>query len=478
MLVLIPAILLVAGVTLVHSSSVLSLMPTGPDDVFYWQQGRAFGTAGFDSGYFVAADEPPLAEWSRFFAWGVVTPIFYGVVGRIVGWPLYAVPLLHAALLTAALGVWVWAVRPTRRQALTAAALIALYPPILLFSPTTMQEGFQQSLAIFAAAGFIALWKHPQRRAVVWGLGALLIIMSLAKVTWAVLFVPYLWMVAPPKTVRQGIVVLLGAGVLAVLAALWHRWTAGPYPYSIGNVGQVGLIGILLERISANFNGLVVGHPLELHMRALAPLVTAACLVVGVRRWRDPAARDVQTVGFLLLATIGLIFLLYEVRFFRDYRVIASPLLMALMVLCATRPRWVWPVIAACVLILPVSIEYYRETTAQHVAPDVRAQYEEWLPIWQEYAPYRPDAPSGWCNTVLVAPYYLFIGEGMLMALPAGTGISLFTLEGVFTFPAKSAYVLLSDELEPMVSWQMRLEYLRDAPEGALYRNLDAPCGG
>lgn len=476
LIILMPLIGLLGGLSLIHGTSIQSVMPAGPDDVFYWQQGRAFAESGFESGYFVAADQPALADWSHFYAWGVITPIFYGLIGKTIGWSLYAVPLIHCALLTLAVCVWLWAARPNRQQVLTATVVFVVYPPVILFAPTAMQEGFQQSLAIIAAAGFIALVRHPHQRSITIALGMLLVVMSLAKVTWAVLFFPYFGLVLRPSSRSKWLITVCLATILAVIAALWHRWTASPYPYRIGDVTEAGVVTIVLERLMTNLSALFNGHPLELQLRGLGISLMFASLWFGLKQWRLPAMWDVWVIGFTLLTTFGMIILLYEVQFFRDYRVIASPLLMTLFIISYTRPRWAWWGIAACVLVLPITIGYYQETTSSHVSERVLNQHQNWQDIWPQHVTYQPTAPSPWCNTVLVSPYYIFEGQGLLMALPAGVGISLFTLEGGFTFPAKSAYVLLSDDMAEMVTYQMRLERLRPAPRGVLYRNLDAPC--
>jgi hypothetical protein len=90
---------------------------------------------------------------------------------------------------------------------------------------------------------------------------------------------------------------------------------------------------------------------------------------------------------------------------------------------------------------------------------------------------YDEDAPSPWCNTVVI-PVALY--DSRVTLVPAGMGVS-YTLPqpDARPRPVRSRYVLVAEtasDLAPLVE-PRRLAPLGTFAFGRLYRNPASPCG-
>ncbi|MBK9125665.1 MAG: hypothetical protein IPM16_21420 [Chloroflexi bacterium] len=477
-----PIAVTMAMLAIVHGASLTDLMPAGPDDVFYWRQAAVFARAGFNGGYMTAAEELSALPFARFFAWGLATPLVYGAAATIA-WPYYGVPLVNLALLTGSLAVLITIVRPRIPQTLMLIVVFGAFPSTLIHAPTSMQELFQHALAVMAATAFVYLIRRrqdtpwPARAAI----AILIMAMSITKVTWAILWIPYFVLLSRKVLVRTVAAALFASMSLAILAAVIHRLTAAPYPFAAASSdGLTGTFEAVLGGIRENLGLFNSGHPLEVFTRLLVIAGAAVALVSVFRRWR--AGLDERNTALLVAAgtvsvTLVAGIVLYQIKYFRDFRLITSPLLMALTLLIVMLPlRWGIAMVGVQAIALIWAIPYYAENSALHVSSRVDRQVAKWTPLLSEAFPYDPARPSPWCNTALVSPYYIFDNVGVSIALDNGIGLSLLTLERGIAFPVKSAYLLLDEALYAHIGYQLRVEAVFDIPGGKLYRNLDSGC--
>src|SRR5690606_6910949 len=110
---------------------------------------------------------------------------------------------------------------------------------------------------------------------------------------------------------------------------------------------------------------------------------------------------------------------------------------MGLILVVLTQRRSI--VIAAClaqIVAVPWALDFYAESTQIHVSERIDRQVERWKPALAEFLVYDPDAPSPWCNTVLVSTPYIFDRVGLSIAIDERMSLALLTLEGTFDFPA------------------------------------------
>jgi hypothetical protein len=93
---------------------------------------------------------------------------------------------------------------------------------------------------------------------------------------------------------------------------------------------------------------------------------------------------------------------------------------------------------------------------------------------FEQHVTYQPEAPSPWCNTLLVDGTTLISYRTTLV--PAGIGVSFYSSIDQLALPVKSQYLFLTDEEYHAIKDHLRVERLAVTPGGTLYRNLDSGC--
>lgn len=464
-----------------HNATLFDLVPAWSDDIMYWHQSQTFATVGFESGYY-AWDENP-APLGNYYAWGLWIPALYGVVMRLFGITLYSIPLINYALLMIAGMAWVAVTRPTRTQSLVGALVLATFTPLVLYSASSMAATLHNATGIALAAGFYALIQHPRHRNTLVIVGVLLFIAVNLRITWGVLCVPYALIVVPRHTWRGWVLGgALGVLLMGIMAGI-GRLTIAPYPLFFQRVDSVGeLVPLLLAKALENLRRLDVGTWAEVSIRVL-PFILL--IYMGIALWQGWRTRNLRANilmmhwvnGFSLGGITAFGFLFYEVNAWNDFRLFAPHILLALLLLVAFRHYVVVGVAVAFMLWgTPETLAVYDQWTQEHLIP-ARAQT---VAHWQaEFAPvlaYDDHAESAWCNTLSHSVIYLYEDADVLLAVPAGIGLSS-PLFHIATLPYKARWLLIENG-----SYERRKDYLNVRPimpaqSGWLYENLDAACG-
>src|SRR5207244_265238 len=134
--------------------SILDLIPIWWDEVLYWIEINSFVNVGFQGGFTSVNEWGAPAAFLHFGAHGPAYPILYGFLATLFGWRNYSAPIFHLALIGIAASTWIAACRPRLIQLISAAFIIATFYPLLLYAPSTMQEGLHFALAIAFASCF------------------------------------------------------------------------------------------------------------------------------------------------------------------------------------------------------------------------------------------------------------------------------------------------------------------------------------
>jgi hypothetical protein len=194
------------------------------DEMHYWEEIHCFQHVGFGGGYFVVNERPAPASWTHFGPHGPAFPVVYGSLARVFGWRLESGPCFNIGFLMLGSAAWLWFVRPTTQQLLTAILLTMSFWPSILFIPAMLQESFHCAVA-FALAGLAhRSINHNDPR--VWSFVVLVALVSLMRVTWALLLIPWALLA------MSGMNKLARIAVFSLVPALFLLWgnIASPYP--------------------------------------------------------------------------------------------------------------------------------------------------------------------------------------------------------------------------------------------------------
>lgn len=442
-------------------------VPLADDEVAYWNQIAAFSRAGWHGGYHTVNEQPSRARFSRFGPHGPAFPIAYGIPGRLFGWRPYSAALISMALVTLAAAWWAWRTRCGWWGALA----LSTFWPLVVMLPTTMQEPlhFAIALAIASAVG--------PRLATKTGRGAGAIVACLAcgllRPTWAFTAVPVAWAATRGRAPRTQVTAIAAAAAGAVAISMVFGWLAAPYPgamFSVREATPALLLRQMAERAALNARAFVVpdeADPLEVLVRGeMAAMLVAAALVT----WRTPAERTGPAMFVLMLLglTMAAVITGGSVERWRDFRVVAPALLLALAAWLPAHRRVPRAFVAAHVLLLPLAIASFQRLHAPRFAPQVKT--EHFARSIATALSFRPDT-DGWQNTILM---HVDAVDGALVALPHGVAVSVtFAWEDI-ALPPKSRYLLLRPRDLADLSGRASLRRLAATPIGGIYENAAA----
>jgi hypothetical protein len=208
-------------------------------------------------------------------------------------------------------------------------------------------------------------------------------------------------------------------------------------------------------------------QPSEVVFRYFTALLVAVLFVrCTFARPRAPAHADSLDAALLTVAPVlGITLLIGDVESWRDFRLMAPHVLVALLLLAAhTRwERWIW---AGSLVLAPIYyqqfVEFHEERFTSDAAP-IAAMRNATAGVIR----FRPGAPP-WTNTVAVSAELL---RFPLLGLPRGIGVSYVVDWLDHAADVRSAYVLLHPADRQEADMIVRLEPVVETPIGTLYRN-------
>lgn len=463
-----PALVTVALAAVVWRATPLDFVPLWNDEVVYWNEAAAFMRAGFEGGYVTVTEAPARAAFSHFGPHGAAYAVFYGTVGRVMGWSAVSPFLVHLVVVTLGATAWFW-VRRQQPGRLGEALTLATFWPLLLYLPTGMTEPLHFGIALLFAALLDSA--QPTRRNVT-ARAVLFVAALLLRPTWA-LILPAL-VRRRLTTPARWVVVSSATGVLALAAFLFQSWTSAPYPQTAWRASAVvspAAIGFVLGRVWDGVRLLLRPHELWFITLYRAELVIGlVALFVLWYRGRGDSRERVELAALMVLPVLASQLALADIESGRELRVVAAHGLVALL-LVASAGRWTAAVSAAVgVALLPTVFTTY---TTLHEGRFTRAQEaREFGDAVRGVLAFDTAASSPWDNTLLVHVDSL---SPAVIGTPPGIGVSyVLDWEDLPSLP-RSRYVLLRPRDEAAFPVErMQMQVVARWRDGAIYRRPDA----
>ena len=480
------------------------------DQLSHFLQVRAFGRAGFNSGYFVLEQKTAPAAFSPYGPHGPVYALTYGIFARLLGeWLPYYSTITNVTLYSLGLLVFMTIVRPQALQLVSMLCIIASFLPSHVYWISTMQQGLHQMLAIVFAAIFFLLIARPEgvSRGLHVTIFMFFIYSALARVTWATLFPVYLVLLLRRYAVRNLLLTLILSIGLPLLSILAFNYLVAPFPSSTldqlsvaPNVQQ--LVGILKSQFQRNMQ--VLQRDQNSIVTYLFRQVAALCLyslailafkvmkifvvrisaLIGISSKQPGVSKDFDRIkeAFAhigsLLPCAGLVLLLYVVHIINGYRTIAPHVLLSLFLLSAFKRYGAVAIFALMPFFYGVSYErevlgFLRHNLSWSFV-SYAGQFQKQV---ENHLVFNPNTSNRWCNTVLIARK---LRNHELMTLPAGLGLSTLSLnswEPDAMRPLRAKYLLLSrEEKRAAENSDLKLQHITSTRRGELFYNPESGC--
>jgi hypothetical protein len=505
-------------------------VPALGDEIDYWHQAGTWAQAGVNGGYYVIDDTPARASFAHYYAWGFGPPVFYGVFAKLFGWPLNGVLNVNVLFFFLSVAAFVLLARLDARRCLILAVLLAVYPAILVYMPTSMLEPIYLGGVLVFAGGLYRMHRGEREWWLIALTGATLVLLSIMRFTWALMFWPYLYYLAPwrvwtlrsrsPQAAptapipsdastgsgrlqgrdiaapfpgeRRWLWSLIGTVVITGLFFVLYNLTASPYRYPLAII--LGMIPsdassaflYFIDMVRESVIWLVIPFYGNADISSYLPSVTPRLVLLGLMIWAVVQRRHARTrlqreeitiVLYIVGSAIALALFVYSTVSSVGFRFFAPYVLMALaFCLAGSRMRVVYAATALFVISLPLAFMNTGIVRSDEFAPnranDIAAYRQEWQDLGVTY---RPDADP-WCNTLAYSISYLGTLPNLdrLLALDAGMGISIVWWEPFKT--QRAHYLMLDEKYYADYPNKEQLSPVLDVVGGAVYRNEAVVC--
>ena len=465
-------------------ANFLSFTPTWSDEIFYWHGILTFKVAGFQGGYYTINEAGAAAAFTHFYTYGPWFALIYGSIAKLTGWERITFILFNMLFVTLALVIFCRVAQLRGRQLFMLGLALSTFWCLITFLPTAMQEAFQQTLAILIATVIYRALTKRQQMAWPEYIGGilLLIVAALLRISWGIMFFPFLWLTARPTLLRR-IAGALVAGLIVVAIYFWAQYTGSPGNNSVTAVlnkfsisfvdGWTAFRDYFGDNLNRYFN--IKKNPLDvLQSVQVVALVLGSFTVIVVQAFHKRFSVEAAFHFYNLFTIIAAACALYIIATWGDYRVIGTHLMVSVLLLIAFK-RYI-PIqlfVIANVLLLPAFFGFFQPEVVSKYQFDVAA-IDSFHHTFEAVAPYKPNPTNAWCNTV-VFPVESF--NPYLVGVPAGMGLSFFYNATVPGY--RSKYVLLNQSSYDIVQAKKNapdLEAILSTPMGTLYRNHSAKC--
>ncbi len=496
MLICLPAIVVSGILKILFDATILDLLPTFSDAVYYWHMAGTFAKVGFNGGYYTLNEYPASATFTHYYAWGPMYPLLYGGIAKLVGWENYTLVIINLFFLSGAFLYFVYLTNLSNKKIVILGIFLATYPPILTFLPSIMSEGLHLTFAILLAGLFYQLiFFKTNRNKLKLVLFTTIVIAALFKYTWSILLIPFFVLSIEKYSHVKLIVYLFFSIVLMLLIFLLGTYWAAPYPnflFSLKSSSQLGFQDIFLKILNRGILQLTLvnqGHPLEILQRWLLLFVSFVVIALMGRSFFDflcgKLISNQVNIQFLLLHFCNLIIPtilvlgLYDFYNLRDYRFLAPHIILSILVLFAYyKQTWLlqWLIVFSLIS-LPLTLNFYTHnfiasSAQKYQITKLRTTLSEIL-LYDD----RKDI-SPWCNTVLLVHPINNPIPNEITAIPLGIGVSFYMQADIMSlrFPLKSKYILTQSSSFPFLD-KLQTKLLGEFPPlGQLYLNLDSKC--
>ncbi len=389
LLIVTPAATLVM-LSIISGNNCFDGHPLWSDEQDYWREVFSFSQCkGFSFGQYGVLGHS--ATYGPLGSHGLSPILIYGLPSLLCGWHQNSIVVCNLVLMTVAhLLVWLVA-HPTLRQSLYISAIWLLYPPILIYAPSSMMEVPQYAFLAIYIALLYGIGFNSRKKACLIGAFLVLALLLLLRISNVVFFIPLVFVCAKRFKKGQLFFITFLLTTLFVTSYLAVSLTTSSYPGFMTELLAASTLldktSMLIEHTMGNLVALVsfqedIRQDSQRYAVILFMLVLlASYLIVRTHSAYDDALELPEAQGSLeysdillssalvMFFTIALVVGLYDVHSGRDYRTFAPVLWSLFLLLIIFHPKGSYdpsPIIsvAFCFTLLVLSASSLDETTA------------------------------------------------------------------------------------------------------------------
>ncbi len=462
------------------------------DQTYYWHQILTFSQVGFNGGYYMFYEKLPRIDFFHFGASGFLYPALYGTVAHFIGWQPFTGILLNMIGLAVACWLVIYVADFGHTQIVLTGLFLLSFGPLLLYVITVSQESFHQAAGLILAAIFYRLLQNKGgvSRGFMAASILFLVMISLVRFSWGLLFFPLFVLMLKELTWRRILTAFISSSIVLITILLVFQNTSAPGNNSVfGRVGEFSaspfaalgsLWNIAVHNLETIFTTTDIHHLPVATIGLVQFFILLLCLILGGRLFvnQTPHTENKSLVAkqlffhiYNLGAILGASLIFYLSTGY--YRVFAPYILLTGILLIAFRNlRLVIVLIVINLLSIGVVLNEYGKWDDNFI-PNSTDTVAASQASFDQYLQYDAHTTNPWCNTLLTQLKFL---DRPLTLIPPGIGVSFFLAPAEQPVPIKSQYLLLDDASYQVLRDRAKLTYLAAVNEGSLYRNTDAEC--
>ena len=362
--------LLLLVLSLILGQNALNAQPVWTDETAFWRALYSLKEAGLNTGCNGMFEE--VATVGTLGTSGIGPILIYGGFVLLFGLSNSTIMLCNAVWISMGMAVFCFLRKPPAVVSILLTLLTLLFPPLIMYSLTSMTELFNYALMLFYLA---FLMNYIDLRRPGWLIAVCLTLMlgCLYRPMYCVLFVPVVVAFARGNTGKTilaalaAIALSLGCGIAGLLSA---APTTQGFLYHLLHAPDAGtFIRMLMSNTKADLLDYFAHAPggvaqFSFRIFYLVMLALAGCGIWVNMRYEEGRLRLQKefslhmTCVFLMLGfAFALVIMLYETNDWRDYRRLAPFLWLALLYPLA-RGRFDLPVIslAGCTVLVALML--------------------------------------------------------------------------------------------------------------------------
>jgi len=162
---------------------------------------------------------------------------------------------------------------------------------------------------------------------------------------------------------------------------------------------------------------------------------------------------------------------------YKDYRILAPPLLLSLILLILmSPPKLIWLVIISNLVFIQVFGQTFQRFKSTNFVYD-RNEVKLFRTQTHDILRYDEISTNQWCNTIAFESSFF---SSALIGVPSGVGLTFFIDIDDVEIPMKSKYLFISERgykhIDRYFDWTHKLEFVQETSIGNLYINHDSNC--
>ena len=430
--------------------------PLFGDEMGYYRVTDSFVNSNVKYGnYGVSFYGDVSAKYGGFSAHGPKYTVFYGLIGKIIGWHPYSILLINVILLVIVFFVIAKSVKLKNVQWILYILLFYSFFPLLFFYVSGMVELTQFIFILLYSVFVYKLFTNPNKNNYVLNIISIFIL-SLFRINYIILYLPVIFIFADKKINKKFLLNLILAFILSLFSYYFISLFSAPYPgflsELLNNIMSLK-IGLFFNnlfthstRILKDFFTLKVNSQMEIIFNILYVIVVGLNAILAIINRKYNKLNIYLYNFFILITSFLIIILLYEVTIFKSVRTLGPFLLLSIILLIYNNKLKSGTCIIASLFILTyfvIGFSTFRTQASYSLIHGPLISDEKSINELNELLVCE-DTNNRWDNTISV-PNSFSYNSNIIYGLSPCIGIN-YVIFNDYSNIKKSKYILVDDD--------------------------------